>query len=99
MPTLSQYLMGRIWKEMSRIFSFVLIDTNDLQGEAKASSVKVEDVRPCSRKRGYSCFPVVIRFCILLVLSIYSKEIEKNLRKRRSSFLLGVSKDDEFLAK
>lgn len=67
MPTLSQYLMGSIWKEMSRTFSFVLIDISDLQGEAKAASVKAEDVRPCSRKRGYSCFPVVIRFCVLLV--------------------------------
>lgn len=83
MPTLSQYLMGRIWKEMSRIFSFVLIDTNDLQGEAKASSMTVEDVRPCSRKRGYSCFPVVIRFCILLVLSIYSKGNRKKPKEAK----------------
>lgn len=42
-------------------------DTNGLHGKAKAASMKV-DVRLCSGKRGYSCFPVAIRFPILLIL-------------------------------
>lgn len=77
--------------------------TNELHGEVKASSLKVKYVRPCSHKRGYSCFPAAIRFCILLVLWIYSKgNGKKTISKETKIFLpigKGVSNDDKFLAK
>lgn len=78
------------------------MDTNDLPGEAKASPVKV-GVKPCSRRRGCSCFPVLLRFCILLVLCMHSKGNRKKTISKEAKILLpvgkGVSKDDKVLAK
>ena len=76
-------------------------DTNNLHGEAKAASVKV-DVRPCSRKRGYSCFPVVLRLCFFWFCEYIQKEIEKTISQEAKVFLpvgKGVGKDGKFLAK
>lgn len=78
------------------------MDTNDLPGEARASPVKV-GVKLCSRRRGCSCFPVLLRVCILLVLCMYSKGNRKKTISKEAKILLpvgkGVSKDDKVLAK
>lgn len=80
----------------------IAIDTSDSHSGVRAASLKVE-VGRCSRKRGCSCFPAVIRFCILSVLWIHSKGSRKKpISKEAKIFLpLGkrVSKDDTFLAK
>lgn len=50
-------------------------------------------------KEDIAAFLWLLGFVFFWFCQYIQKEIEKNLRKRRSSFLLGVSKDDEFLAK